>query len=768
MVDDGTTEGQNAPRMTGEHESPGPPRRMTADLVGPPPGSSHSTGPRGDAGEAPTVRKRPRRIALAVGEVVPSTPYRLLRWLGDGGMGAVFEAEHIDTERRVAVKVLHAQRRSLQWVVQGFRNEARASARIGSPNIVDIYDFKELDDGRLLIAMEFLDGPTLHEEVDREPLAWPRLVDVSRQICKGLSAAHRAEIVHRDIKPENIILIRRDRREDFVKLLDFGVAHFARDGDEVRMSGTAQYMAPEAAEGTSDIRADIYSVGCLLYTLAVGEPPFEGETSSEVLKEQHAGPPTPPSKRTHREVPPSFDALVLRCLATEPSERFESMDELEAALCELQLECRWTTAWDDLPAPEVEPARRDRIEAGLRELSGRTRRRSRWPGLVVAGLLAATTIAVLAWPRPPATTTVTDDAVSRHAQAAKSAAARFYFVYPPVGEPHSATAYRELLALEALGLDEARTRGAELRKEFAATLVRLGDRYWDFEGARPFAYEYYASALVFVEDEHARERTGLTPAALERLRARAANGDFNEHELLATEPLVALAEPDAEARVQKLEQLRDEQVIPATVAASLDRVLQSPEHQTVRVARAETHSTTGRPMPPLEPEVDDLELPSGTTGADDGDSSDGPPDADDGAQPADPLPKTPTRDPATARTLIAQAQSAEAAGNRQQAETLYNRALEADSRNLAALDGLASIAFRKANYAQSVKHLQRAVKLGSRNADRWLALGDSYFKTVRYAEARGAYERAQELGSVAAGGRLAKLDRKVGATDSPQ
>jgi tetratricopeptide (TPR) repeat protein len=293
--------------------------------------------------------------------------------------------------------------------------------------------------------------------------------------------------------------------------------------------------------------------------------------------------------------------------------------------------------------------------------------------------------------------------------------------------------------------------------------VRLGDRYWDFEGARPFAYEYYASALVFAENDHARSRTGLTPAGLERLRARAAKADFTELELLATEPLVALANPDPEARVEELEALREEQ-IPASVAASLDRVLAHPEHKDERLALAP--GTTGGEEHELHGAGVDSGI-LGTTGDDTGGTTGAPVEAGDDAEPeskggsSDP-PRS-RRDPTTARRLVSQAAAADEIGNRQQAEALYNRALEADPRNVDALDGLASIAFRRSRYAESAKRLERAVKLGPRKASRWRLLGDAYFKTLRYSDARKAYRRALDLGDPEAAGRLKKLESKLGA-----
>ncbi len=720
---------------------------------------------------SPGVRwQSSRRLAMGTGSIIPGTPYKLVRWLGDGGMGAVFEAEHVDIERRVAVKIMHAQRQRLQWVVKGFRNEARASARIGAPNIVEIYDFKELDDGRLLIAMEFLDGPTLREELERAPPSWPRLMAIGRQICKGLAAAHGAGIIHRDIKPENIILVERDGRPDFVKLLDFGVAYFMKEEVSARVGGTAHYMAPESTRGATDTRADIYAVGCLLHELAIGHPPFDGDTTSGIMLKQREQEPTAPSAAApERGIPASFDRLVLRCLAKEPDERFETMDALEAALCELQLERGWVTAWDDLPPPAIEQDRRARLEAGLRALNDRSRR-PRWPRLLLAGLAGAAVVTgvLLAWPKPP-DPAVQDAALERHTRAARRAAGQFYFVYPPRDAPEGSTAYREVLALEALGETPAAARAAELRQEFADTLARLGDRYWDFPGARPFAYEYYAASLVFAPNERVSNRAGLTPIALERLRAKAARGQFSDHELLATAPLVALAEAEPRDRVAGLEALRSDEAIPATVAASIDRVLDHDDLAPLRLARGR-RGERGRARArssasPAAAATTGDPLPVGTTTATGGigepreDGRTEAPDHGEGDLPV--LPRS-RREPAVARDLVQQAEAALTRGDRSGAEVLFNRALAADRRNLDALDGLANIAFQGSRYAQSVRLLERAIKLGSRSSRRWISLGDAYFKTLRYPDARKAYARAQALGNREAAGRLAKVDKKLG------
>src|SRR5690606_37744118 len=154
-------------------------------------------------------------IKLMAGKPIPGTRYKLLRWLGEGGMGVVYEAEHIDIERRVALKILRSELSLRSDTAQVFRDEARAAARAGSKNIVEIFDFGELPDGRLFFCMELLNGIDLASLAEGE-LDLGRLIAVLRQVCKGLGAAHKAGIVHRDIKPENIILVQHEGRRDMV------------------------------------------------------------------------------------------------------------------------------------------------------------------------------------------------------------------------------------------------------------------------------------------------------------------------------------------------------------------------------------------------------------------------------------------------------------------------------------------------------------------------------------------------------------------------
>ena len=310
-------------------------------------------------------------------------------------MGVVYEAEHVDVERRVAVKVLNPEFSRHEKVVAAFRQEAKASARIGAPNIVDIFDFAVLTDGRVLMAMEYLEGENLLALVGREPVEPGRLIGILRQVCKGLAAAHAAGIVHRDVKPENVMLIRREGRPDFVKLLDFGVAQAVGSSARGTAAGTPLYMAPEVITGMPvDGRADIYALGCTAYEMLTGRPPFVADEVAKVLAMHVSEPPVPISERIGcSDEHEALEAVILRCLAKNPDERYADMHDLEAALCEAQIAASLQSSWDDLVLPEVENERRDRLLRGMPEPDGGPRRSLLLPLLAVASFAA--TLAVI-------------------------------------------------------------------------------------------------------------------------------------------------------------------------------------------------------------------------------------------------------------------------------------------------------------------------------------------------------------------------------------
>jgi serine/threonine-protein kinase len=266
--------------------------------------------------------------------------YRIIRRIGEGGMGVVYEAEHVVIEKRVAVKLLRDTYAGRQDVLERFKQEAKSASRIGHENIVDITDFGETPSHGVFFVMEFLEGCDL-ADVLRETRIVPvdRGVAITTQVCRGLSAAHSKGIIHRDMKPENIFLAARDGQKDFVKILDFGIAKMSELGDTNpgrkltktgMIFGTPEYMSPEQAAGKPlDHRVDVYSVGIILYEMFAGRVPFTGESFMGILtKHMFEPPPTMRSLNPQLSIPASLEGVIMKCIAKDPTHRYAGMGEL--------------------------------------------------------------------------------------------------------------------------------------------------------------------------------------------------------------------------------------------------------------------------------------------------------------------------------------------------------------------------------------------------------------------------------------------------------
>jgi serine/threonine-protein kinase len=290
-------------------------------------------------GLKPSSGRRPGEPENLAGQIVDNR-YRVVRLIGEGGMGGVYEAEHVEIGRRVAVKILHAIFSSHPETVARFRAEARAATRIGHPNIVEVTDSGTTEDGRVFFVMELLSGVDLARVMaDDRIVPAQRALPITLQICRALHAAHEAGIVHRDLKPENIFLTVRDGQPDFVKILDFGIAKNVelREQDD-RLThpgiamGTPEYMAPEQAAGKDvDRRIDVYATGALLYEMLTGHLPHEGENLMQILSKKASHPPVAP--REYRpDMPEGLERVLLRALSAEPAQRFQTMEALAEAL----------------------------------------------------------------------------------------------------------------------------------------------------------------------------------------------------------------------------------------------------------------------------------------------------------------------------------------------------------------------------------------------------------------------------------------------------
>jgi serine/threonine protein kinase len=284
--------------------------------------------------------------------------YRVLKKLGEGGMGTVYLGEHVTIEKKVALKVLLQEYARKSDLKDRFLQEAKAAAKIGHENIVDITDFGDTPDGSVFFAMEFLEGHDLAQVIRKDgPIPWARGKPILLQICRALGAAHSKGIVHRDMKPENIYLIEREGRADFVKLLDFGIAKVSVDeGTEKRLTrtgmifGTPEYMSPEQAQGAKpDHRVDIYAVGVIMYEMLTAKVPFKADTFMGILTKHIFEQPTPPSQMNpDARIPAEVEEIVLKAMAKDRNDRFQSMTEMAAAIA--QASGRMTRPTGDTPA----------------------------------------------------------------------------------------------------------------------------------------------------------------------------------------------------------------------------------------------------------------------------------------------------------------------------------------------------------------------------------------------------------------------------------
>jgi serine/threonine protein kinase len=380
--------------------------------------------------EAPVPSETPKPLeqgSRMVGALL-SGRYQIKRMCGEGGMGRVYEAEHVEIGKRVAIKVLHPAYSRTPDLVERFRREARAASRIEHPNVVNVTDFGTTEDGSLFFVMEYIEGIELGLLIHREgPLSPVRTLRIAEQMCEALQAAHDVGVIHRDLKPENILLLGlgganrsppagqsspgMDARDpgDFVKVLDFGIAKSAAiEEDSSRRGkrltrpgvamGTPEYMAPEQAAGhPADPRSDIYAVGSIMYEMLCGVAPYEGDNVMEVLHKKANEPP-----RSLLELRPTLPLAVLslveRAMARLPDNRPHSMADMAYEIRTIENALVLTPSPVAAPAPGT--SSRDDLQGSYQAVLGEasetrvvrpfaTRRRYAIVAGAIAALLAA-------------------------------------------------------------------------------------------------------------------------------------------------------------------------------------------------------------------------------------------------------------------------------------------------------------------------------------------------------------------------------------------
>lgn len=315
-----------------------------------------------------------RRIDVMRAEAIAARrlgQYRLLRRLGSGGMGDVFLAEHAFLKRPCAIKTIRPERAGAPGMLARFEREVQATATLTHPNTIQIYDYGHAEDGTFYYAMEYLPGFTFEELVHRHgPLPPGRAVYLLRQVASALHEAHAIGLIHRDVKPGNVIVCERGGLSDTAKLLDFGlVRQSLPEHADVTVTmagmavGTPAYMSPEQAAGCGelDARSDIYCLGAVAYFLLTGQPPFVRDSAMRTVA-AHLLEPLPALSGVRADLPADLQAVVHRCLAKEPAQRFPECREIEAALaacaCAVdwgpaQASAWWATRRPGAAAPEL-------------------------------------------------------------------------------------------------------------------------------------------------------------------------------------------------------------------------------------------------------------------------------------------------------------------------------------------------------------------------------------------------------------------------------
>lgn len=288
----------------------------------------------------------PEVVDPLIGQILNDT-FQVLRLVGEGGMGKVYEARHLRLkDRRFAIKVLLPEFAQNPEIVARFKREAESASSISHPNVVEVIDVFYSRDGAPCIAAEFLEGEELGAFVEKVGrLGVPFAIGIARQMCRALGAAHAQGVVHRDVKPENVFLLKQKPGESGVpriKVIDFGVSRVKDHDIHLTQAGvilgTPSFMAPEQARAeVVDERADVYAVGAVLYNLLTGQRPFDSDDPTRtlimLLTEE-----LPPVRASNPLVPPQLDAVIRRCLSKTKEERFASMADLEAALAPFDMD----------------------------------------------------------------------------------------------------------------------------------------------------------------------------------------------------------------------------------------------------------------------------------------------------------------------------------------------------------------------------------------------------------------------------------------------
>ncbi|HET6284712.1 MAG TPA: protein kinase [Polyangia bacterium] len=734
------------------------------------------------------------RVDLTAGELVPGTRYRILSKLGQGGMGAVYAAEHVDIERKVALKVLRADIDIDAETLKQFRQEARATSKIGSAFICDVTDFGEIPDGRVFFVMEYLDGPSLGRVMrETDHLDPARTVAILRQISKGLGAAHEKKMVHLDVKPDNIMLVSRDKRADAVKIVDFGIAGLIHQKveEEVTLAGTPEYIAPERAAGEGfDHRSDVYALGVLGYEMLCGAVPFHGRTSRATLTMQVKDVPTPLAKRATQRIPEPLQALVMTMLAKDPAARPQSMAEVEALLCEAQIAAGFVTPWDDLELPAVDEEWRARLAKRMPAPGSRSRKAvlAVTAGIAIVAAGASIYLGAIRKPeviirevRVELTKTEEAPAVATALMNADQAARNQRYTRPA---HDSALSHIQSAEAEAAKLGRTSAGAMTLRRAYASALAVIGNELLK-SGLGDLAIPKYKEALLFLpDDSELQAKAELTPEERKSRQRPVATGPTptppapappvdNAREAATRIFVAATQRRPSEARLA-MKMLADFDIGGVQTARLADglRTRAAAEwkaghldnaqmmYQLIAQLDPQDAEARERAKPPTAADTKPEPAPAALALA-------AAPAAAKGkrkeAEPAADTTPELARDPVAAQKAAEAGAAALGRGRLGEAESWFNRAVRADASNVIGVAGLAEVAFERAKYSEAMDYARRAARLSPKTSKYLVLLGDAYFKLLRYDQAQATYQQARTLAPTDEGikNRLARVEAKL-------
>ena len=743
-------------------------------------------------------------LPLPPGEIIPGTRYRIITRVGAGAMGAVYQAEHVDLEKRVALKTLLAKVAREPESIERFRQEARAASKIGNPFICDVTDFGELPDGQVFFVMEYIDGPSLRRVLDVDKSLSPdRVIPILRQACKAFGAAHDKGIIHLDVKPDNIMLTTSGRRGGMVKVVDFGIAGLTSAepqpedaSPEARIVGTPDYLSPERIRRKAfDHRSDIYSLGAMAYEMLTGSCPFWHEDLMTTITKHITDMPQPLRQRAPElNIPEKLETVVLQMLEKNPAERPQSMAVVEAMLCEAQIAARIQTEWDDLELPAVDEAWQKKLAE--RMPSPRTRRMRRWAlglGLVaVAGLGLALYFAVR---RPKEIITYTPvyvevtktdepESVAPWLRKAGVAAGAEKF-FEPAND--SALFYIQNAETESKRLGVSSGGAALLRRLYGNQFRSLGNSLLEAK-LNDLAAVRFGEALRFLPGD-ADLRTKLGLAAESRTASEPEPSPGTGAGARRAAPVPVPVDDTARVAAELFSAVAAGRFSQARVALAHLLEIDKEGRQTARLAdefrrRAQTLWDAGkrdeaRRYYQMVAELDAKDSASRQRA----DSKDEEPPATVPVAAAEPVAPTEAakpgkkkgvagadsatatssatsaatmaatsatdeavpRDRAASVKFAADGAGALARGDLVRAQIAFDRAVRSDANNPDAVAGLAEVAFENARYTEALDYGRRAVRLQPKLSRNHVVVGDAYFKLLRYDEAQAAYKRAQSI-----------------------